>query len=132
MSLGVDSTVVGDGLLVDTLGANLDDMVLLGVVQRVDEGIDDISKDDLVARLVQEAGNKATANVAGSEVNSLLTHCGGLGVLDVVVEVVGGVGQTSRQVRACSSSSSSSIVLVGLLGEEGTESGVSREVKFLR
>lgn len=61
VGLGVDGTVVGNGVAGGTLSANLDNMVLGGRVDLVDQRVDDISKDNIIARVVKEAGDKATA-----------------------------------------------------------------------
>lgn len=59
--LGVDGAVVGDGVLGGAFGAHLDDLVRGSGVDQVDNGVVDIGEDDLVARVVEEASNKATA-----------------------------------------------------------------------
>lgn len=59
--LGVDGAVVCDCSVRGALFANLDDLVRGRGVDPVDERVDDIGKDDFVARVVQEAGDEATA-----------------------------------------------------------------------
>lgn len=61
VGLGVDSAVVCDGVLCGALGADLDHLVGLCGVDVVDERVNDIGEDDLIARVVQEAGDEATA-----------------------------------------------------------------------
>lgn len=61
VGLRVDGAVVGDDVLVSALGADLDDTIRGGGVEGVDQGIGDVSEDDLVARVVEEAGDEATA-----------------------------------------------------------------------
>lgn len=58
---GVDGTVVGDGVLRGTLGANLDDAVRGGFVDLVNQLAVDIGEDDIIAGVVEKAGDKATA-----------------------------------------------------------------------
>jgi hypothetical protein len=59
--LGVDGTVVGDGVLRGALGTDLDDLVRWSLVDLVDQAVGNIGEDDIVTRVVEEAGNKATA-----------------------------------------------------------------------
>lgn len=61
MGLGVDGAVVCDCVLGGALSADLDDLVAGGGVDLVDEGVGDIGEDDVVAGVVEEAGNEATA-----------------------------------------------------------------------
>jgi hypothetical protein len=64
MGLAVDGLEVGDGGLFGAIIANLRDGVAGGTLKRVDDGINDINKDDLVASLVEEFGNKASVGVS--------------------------------------------------------------------
>lgn len=59
--LGVDGAVVCNGVLGGAVDADLDDLVRGGRVDGVDEGVYDVGKDDVVARVVEEAGDEATA-----------------------------------------------------------------------
>lgn len=61
VGLGVDGAVVGDGVLGSALGSNLDHLVGRRAVDTVDKGVGDIRKDNLVATVMKEAGDKATA-----------------------------------------------------------------------
>lgn len=61
VGLGVDGAVVCDFGLGGALDANLDDAIRGGGVDGVDEGIGDVGKDDVIARVMEEAGDKATA-----------------------------------------------------------------------
>ncbi len=59
--LGVDGAVVCNLGLGGALDADLDDAVRRGGVDGVNQGIGDVGKDDLVAGVVEKAGDKATA-----------------------------------------------------------------------
>ena len=59
--LGVDGAVVCNGRLRGAFSADLDDLVGRGVVDGVDERVYNVGKDDIVARVVEEAGDEATA-----------------------------------------------------------------------
>lgn len=72
--LGVDGTVIGDGLGVLTLGADLGDVVGRGGIEGVDDAVHDINEDDLEAGLVEELADEATADVAATKVDSFLPH----------------------------------------------------------
>lgn len=74
MGLGVESTVVSDGLGDLTLLANLGDLVGGSVLQRGDDIVHDINEDHLVAGLMEELSNEATADVTTAELDSLLSH----------------------------------------------------------
>ena len=65
-------TVVGDGVLGHTLSADLDDLVRGGLVEHVDQGSGHIGEDDLIPRVVEEAGDEAPADIAGAKVNGFL------------------------------------------------------------
>jgi len=58
---GVDGLVVCDCVLGGSLRADLDDLVGGGFVDEVDDGVVDIGEDNVVARVVEEASDKATA-----------------------------------------------------------------------
>ncbi|KAL2279642.1 hypothetical protein FJTKL_13324 [Diaporthe vaccinii] len=73
-----DNIGICDDVFCCALGADLDDLVLLGGVQLVHNFGHDIGKDDLISAVVQEAGDEATANVASAKVNGLerlVRHC---------------------------------------------------------
>jgi hypothetical protein len=54
-----------------TVGTDLGDGVVGGVLESIGEILDDVDEDDLVTRVVKKFGNEATANVAASKVNAL-------------------------------------------------------------
>lgn len=91
MGPGVDGSVVGDGVLGGTLSANLDDTVRLGIVDEVYNGVVDISEDDIVTGVVEEASNKATA-WEGLSVRKI--KCGNLGDHGVSPGLLGGERHT--------------------------------------
>jgi uncharacterized membrane protein len=62
--LAVDGTVVLDGELLLAIITNLSDCVGGSLLQAVNQRINDIEEDDLVARVVQELSNEATADVS--------------------------------------------------------------------
>lgn len=69
--LGIDCPIVLDGLGLCTLCTDLGDLVLGGVVDVVDQIVNNIEEDDLKARLVEELGDEATADVATTAVIEL-------------------------------------------------------------
>ena len=74
---GVDGSVVIDRLLLCALCTNFSNRVGRGVIDLVDEIVNNIDEDDFVASLVHELGDEATADVTTAEVHSCATHgCG--------------------------------------------------------
>ena len=57
----VDGGVVGDGVLRGALGADLDDLVRGRGVDLLDQRVHHVGEDDVIAGVVEEAGNEATA-----------------------------------------------------------------------
>lgn len=57
----VDGAVVGDHILGCTLSTDLDHAVGRGGVEGVDENIGDIGEDNVIARVMEETGNKTAA-----------------------------------------------------------------------
>ena len=70
--LGVDSTVVVDGELALAVVTNLGDSVCFGLLEGLDDAVHDVDEDDLVARVVKELGDEATADVTTAKVYCLL------------------------------------------------------------
>lgn len=77
VGLGVDGAVICNGGLGSAVGADLDDLVRGGVVEGVDEGVGDVGKDDVVARVVEEAGDEATAWRRRVMLAKMMSQCGG-------------------------------------------------------
>lgn len=75
VGLGIDGTVVGDGLGFFTLLADFGDLVGVGFLEGGDDVVRHIDEDDLVTGLVEELGHEATANVTTAELDGLLSHC---------------------------------------------------------
>ena len=65
-------TLNGEGLL--SFLTNFCYCVALGVVDLVNEAVDDIDEDNVVASLVEKLGNEATTDVATTEVNGGANH----------------------------------------------------------
>lgn len=61
MRLRVDGAVICDCAFGSSFDTNFDDAIRRGFVDLIDESVGDIGKDDVVSRVVEEAGNKATA-----------------------------------------------------------------------
>ena len=94
VGLGVDSTVIADGVDLLAFPSNLGDSVTLGLLELLNELVHDIDENNLQgerlantlcqhlgegssylkARLEQLLGNEATANVSTSEVDSFESH----------------------------------------------------------
>ena len=74
MSLRIESTVIGDGLGVLAISADLGDVVGVGLLESLDNAVHHVDEDDFIARLVQELSDEATANVAAAKMNGLLSH----------------------------------------------------------
>lgn len=74
VGLGVDGTVVGDGLGVLTLLTNLRDLVGGRVLKRVDDIVHDINDDNLITSIVEESSHEATADVTTTKLDGLLSH----------------------------------------------------------
>jgi len=72
----INGAVVVDGEFLCAVLADLSHGVGRSVLERLDERSHDIEEDDFVARVVQELGNKATANVATAKMNSFLASHG--------------------------------------------------------
>jgi len=63
----VDGAVAGNSKLLGALGADFNDLVGGVRVDGVHKRLDDISENDVIARVVEEAGDKATAYYIGRE-----------------------------------------------------------------
>lgn len=107
VGLGVDRTVIADGIDLLAFPPNLGDSVSLGRLELLNELVHDIDEDDLQdeslanplcqylgegssyleARLKQLLGDEATANVPTSEVNSFGSHLEGQDVFVFVILV---------------------------------------------
>ena len=98
VGLGVDGTVIADGIDLLAFASNLGDGVAFGLLELLNELVHDIDEDDLqdrslvntlchyceeegrgvssylITRLTQLLTDKATANVPTSEVNSFESH----------------------------------------------------------
>ena len=72
--LGVEGTVIGDGLGVLALSADLSDLVGVGLLESLDDVVHHINEDDFIASFVEELGHKATADIAAAKMNSFLSH----------------------------------------------------------
>ncbi len=101
MGLGVDGTVIADGVDLLALASNFGDSVALGLLELLNELVHDIDEDDLrirtstnrlrhycwdrrkgalsylKARLTQFLTNEASANVSSTEVDSFESHDAG-------------------------------------------------------
>ena len=106
VGLGVDSTVIADGVDFLAFPSNLGDSVTLGLLELLNELVHDIDENNLQgerlantlcqhlgegssylkARLEQLLGNEATANVSTSEVDSFESHLEGHGDFFVIGE----------------------------------------------
>jgi hypothetical protein len=98
--LGVDGTVAGDGVDLAAFGAQLGDLVALGILQGLYEAVNDIEEDHLsplvagprsyggspsylIARENELLGDEATANVATAKVNGLHDDEMGMSIYDL-------------------------------------------------
>jgi hypothetical protein len=69
--LGVEGTVVVNGELALAIVADLGDLVRRRLLESLNNAVHYVNEHDFVARVVEELGNEATADVSTAKVNSL-------------------------------------------------------------
>lgn len=74
VSLGVDGTVVGDGLRDLTLLADFGNLVGRGVVKGRDDIVHDVDEDNLVRSFMEKPSDETTADVTTTELDGFLSH----------------------------------------------------------
>ena len=74
LMLTVDGTEVVDREFGLAFRANLCHLVARGLLEGLDQRVNNIDEDDLVSRLVQELGDETTADVATAKVDCLLSR----------------------------------------------------------